>query len=161
VKLRWSCGVNVDWGGVGIEPGSCAGEGVVHLTEDQLTDWYDDLTPNVQCDRCETVLTDPSHYSVESLGSPRANPEMDFEAPYSEETFDVNDHVLYEGGVWKVVKESADEFDVREQKLDIKWIGGPRMGGMVYATGVRASEIRSLTDMEVIAFSSMEGETDC
>lgn len=156
MKLRWYCGMNKDWGGIGIEPTECYGEGEIHLTADQAQDWKENLMPNVTCDRCGVVLTDPSHYAVSSTEGPRAlRPEEEFEAPYSDEVFEEGDFVLYEGGVWRVVKEGVDEFDSREQKLDIKWIAGLRMGGMVYATGVRASEIRSLTEMEVVALSSV------
>lgn len=160
MKMRWYCGLNADWGDVYVEPRECAGEGEVHLNALQVADWEDGLSPNVQCDRCGTVLTDASHYEIVGSESPRANPEMSFEPPYSDEIFRNADYVLYEGGAWQVVKTEYDEFDSAEQKLDIQWVGGPRMGKLVYATGVRASEVRSMSEMEVIAVSSMDDWPD-
>jgi hypothetical protein len=147
MKLRWHCGAEID-------QAKCAGTGEVNLTAYQTEAWHDDLAPTVQCGECGAVLGDTSHYEVVEVESPRVCPEMDFEPPYPDEVFETSDYVLYEGGAWRVVKATMDEFDEREQKLDIEWVGGPRMGKLVYATGVRSSEVRSLTEMEVIAVVS-------
>lgn len=153
MKLGWYCGMNADAGGFFTEPTECCAEGVLELSAQQEQDWEDELSPCYQCPDCGQILEDPSHYGPYNECPVLAG--CAYEPPYSEEWFKENDHVLHEGGVWRVVKQTTDTYDSREQKLDIEWVAGPRMGSIVYATGIRSSDLSKLADMEVLAFSAV------
>lgn len=157
MRLKWFCGMNADTGGFFTDPSECLGEGVYDLNEHEQQDWADGITPCVICPECEQMLEDPSHYIEFDPMNPMEKPEQ-WEPPLPTEEFEVDDHVLYEGGVWKVVRACLDEFDDREQKLDIEWVAGARSGKMVYATGIRSSDLKKLTAMEVVAYAAQPEE---
>ena len=162
MKLKWYCGMNADCGDFGTEPAECDGEGVYELQSYQEEDWAEGLTPCIECHKCEQILEDPSHYSVhnEFLRGHKGENEFSvelqpWEPPLPEDYFNVGDHVLFEGGVWEVTRACVDEFDDRDQKLSVRWVAGPRMSeNMLYATGISAADVRILTEMEVLAYSS-------
>ena len=157
MRLWWYCGMNADVGDFGTEPTECTGVGVITLSADQEQDWEDELTPCITCTQCGQVLEDPSHYTDHSsVGQTPAPAPILWEPPLPEHWFEEGDHCLYEGGVWRVVRHQLDEFDPREQKVHIEYVAGPRMGSMLYATGIRTSDLTPLTDMEVLAYSSQE-----
>jgi len=157
--LKWYCGMNADCGDFGTEPAECDGEGVYELQSYQEADWVDGLTPCIECHKCAQILEDPSHYSV-AMGGYKEENEFSvtlplWEPPLPQDYLNIGDHVLFEGGVWEVTRAGADEFDDREQKLSVQWVAGPRMSeNMLYATGVSATDVKLLTAMEVLAYSS-------
>jgi len=162
MRLKWYCGMNADTGGLCSEPTECSAEGVHELTDSEEADWLDDLTPCIPCSSCAQILEDPSHYTPENSmlrGHKGPNefsvPLQTWEPPLPDDYFKVGDHVLFEGGVWEVTKACLDEFDDRDQKLSVNWVAGPRMSrDLVYSTGISAADVRRLTEMEVLAYSS-------
>ena len=172
MKLYWYCGMNADTGGFFTEPTECSAEGEIELDPFEQEEFEETgSVPAVECDSCGAYLSDPSHFTSDT---PRPMAQLDLEEDVAEMSnmtaedweppnpgidYDVGDHVLHEGGVWKVVKVDYDHeriFQDGDQVLDIKWVAGPRMGRMVYATGIRSSDLRELTAMEVVAFSSQD-----
>lgn len=165
MRLRWYCGMNKDWGDFGTEPTECNGSGEVTLSCGEEEEWLDGLTPCVKCSECGAVLSDTSHYDVTAIYLQRTTNDDDartsicnWEPPLSRTIYRADDYVLYEGGVWQVVQEDKDEFDDREQKLAVRWVGGPRSGKMCFATGVRSSEVEILSEMQVVALCSQPEE---
>lgn len=161
MQLQWYCGMNSDIGDFFTEPSECAASGVVTLTDYEKQDWEDGLTPCVVCHACNQMLEDPSHYSTTESHLPGAfsainiNPPLPrWEPPLSDESFGIGDYVLFEGGVWEVISARFDPFDEREQKLSIKWVGGPRASKLVFATGISNSDLKGLSEMEVLAYAS-------
>lgn len=156
MRLQWYCGMQTEPDYLDGGPGpECDGEGHYDLQSYQVEDWEQGLSPCIQCHKCEQILEDPSHYT--KLADIEPDPWLappGWEPPLPDDVFEEGDHVLFEGGVWRVVKETKDEFDAREQKLDIEYVAGPRMSRVIYATGIRSSDLKLLTDMEVVAYAS-------
>jgi len=70
---------------------------------------------------------------------------------------EVGDLINYKGGVWEIVSTCFDWYDPSDHydAYNLEWVAGPRETKIVYVTGVRHTEIKRLTDMEVIALAAV------
>jgi hypothetical protein len=72
---------------------------------------------------------------------------------------EVEDLVEYQGGVWEIVNTSYDwktPFDDEVVSYNLQWCIGPRKEKLVYVTDVLQSEVRLLSEMEVLALAATE-----
>lgn len=71
---------------------------------------------------------------------------------------EIDDLVIYRDAVWRVeyIDVGWDNGTPIHEFFDIKWIAGPHIDRVTVVIGVMASEIRLVTDMEVLALAAQE-----
>lgn len=75
----------------------------------------------------------------------------------------VEDLVAYEGAVWKIINYETPRISVwievsweASLMFSLQWIAGPRSDKVMFIAGICHTEVRLLSDMEVLALSAQD-----